>query len=513
MLPSELLRVKIYRGKIKPIYAPINDENISVAQLLIDVFKRNVGRGKKNLLEEVQGYEGIGYNYKFIRGLTTLLERRCILRPKFNLDPVEVRKLIFKEVGGFIYTEEERLKILKKVAEKLNLNVNDVEKGFLSDLEGDFTISKFEEIDPEILLKQYNLSLTQTLLFNSIKLRFYVRSNWREIFRRIKWLKLMYSIKRHGKLLHVEVDGPASTVKLTRRYGTAIAKLLSEIIRSSGWRIEAEILWRNNKKYFFSLNSFEAGRFIESIEKKVKFASNIEEEFYNRFKSLGTSWSIIYEPEPLEVDGHVMIPDFMFKRGNLKVYMEIVGFWTEEYLRRKIEKLKGIKDVKMIVAVNSDLSCRELKKIRGEVLFYKGKIPLKPILKFLKKELSLKVREKVEELRGLKTGEEIISINELSRRLEALTEAIEEVIRESNEYWLIGGKAVRRDKALRILREIERRRVESLDEAAEIIEKEGIDDPVTFLIKAGYKIKWRGLDRSKAAIKRQQLNAERQPNT
>jgi len=38
----------------------------------------------------------------------------------------------------------------------------------------------------------------------------------------------------------------------------------------------------------------------------------------------------------------VRIPDFCFGKDGMKVYLEVVDFWTPEYLERKVSKLNSI---------------------------------------------------------------------------------------------------------------------------------------------------------------------------
>lgn len=82
----------------------------------------------------------------------------------------------------------------------------------------------------------------------------------------------------------------------------------------------------------------------------------------------------IQEPDPLVADGKAMIPDFLFERFGRKVYFEIVGFWTREYLERKASKLKVLfdknhKNIDLLVAVNSELSCSQIKTISKDRIF------------------------------------------------------------------------------------------------------------------------------------------------
>ena len=49
------------------------------------------------------------------------------------------------------------------------------------------------------------------------------------------------------------------------------------------------------------------------------------------------------EPDPLILsNGKAFIPDYVFEKYGVKVYLEIVGFWTEDYLKRKLEKIKDL---------------------------------------------------------------------------------------------------------------------------------------------------------------------------
>jgi hypothetical protein len=78
------------------------------------------------------------------------------------------------------------------------------------------------------------------------------------------------------------------------------------------------------------------------------FDSIVEEKFARKFLGLsaGLGWKLVREPDPLIVSGgRAFIPDFLFvKPGRKKVYLEIVGFWTPDYLERKFQKLAEIYD-------------------------------------------------------------------------------------------------------------------------------------------------------------------------
>jgi predicted nuclease of restriction endonuclease-like RecB superfamily len=77
------------------------------------------------------------------------------------------------------------------------------------------------------------------------------------------------------------------------------------------------------------------------------FDSSIEQSFSEAFTALAESqgvdnWRLEREPEPLLLDHGIFIPDFALTRGQRRIYVEILGFWTPAYRERKIQKLQQL---------------------------------------------------------------------------------------------------------------------------------------------------------------------------
>ncbi len=90
------------------------------------------------------------------------------------------------------------------------------------------------------------------------------------------------------------------------------------------------------------------------------YDSSIEQSFAEAFQSLANSdgvdgWQLEREPEPLllatpateavasSISHGIFIPDFALTRGNQRIYVEILGYWTPAYRERKIAKLQLLK--------------------------------------------------------------------------------------------------------------------------------------------------------------------------
>ncbi len=507
MLPAECLITRTRRGKIMPVLSTLNDENLKIASNLIEIFRKSVGRKKEHLnsiLEEIES----DVNYRFIRGLCELLERRCVFEVKSVIDPASARKAVFEE--GFVTKKEEREIVLKKVASRFGVSVDDLEKSMWADHEDELILSRFRSISPDELLKMYNLSLCQTLLFRATGMEISISGNYKNILRNVKQLGLMYTAEKRDRIC-VNIEGALSLFKLTEKYGNAIAKLLPTIIIEDKWEIKADILRKHDgtkRIVKFVLDSSYKNlldcRSIETAEEPA-FDSYIEERFAKKFNMLETGWKLRREPEPLISGNSIFLPDFSFEKDGLKLYMEIIGFWTEDYIKRKMEKLSQLKESNIIIAVDEKLACSDskLRSLRGKVIFYRKEVPIKPVLRFLREHEEEKIRREISMLRHseIELVGDIIRVDELARRYDVGEEVIRRTVR-NDRYMLVGDVLISRDTAERIKRKIEGMPDKKLVDAVKLLKKEGITNAHQMLDMLGYRIKWNGLDPEKAVIVR-----------
>ena len=396
------------------------------------------------------------------------------------------------------------------------MTLDTVEESLYADLDSELILEKFVPMPASELLGRYNLSLTQTLLFDSTELKFTVPGNWQRIFYTIKKLGLIYEVYRENGFW-VKIDGPASLFKLTRRYGTCIAKLLPVIIANPEWTVEAKILWKyTNEICDLRIESRKHGSVLKKPDlPPVSYDSTIEENFASGFQALKSNWTLRREPEPIPVDKQVIIPDFSLERDGIKVYVEIVGFWTEEYLLRKIEKLKKI-EAKMLLLINETLACEKLatleKRSQINMIYYHDKIPLAPIIRYLEEAFTEVKMKQIEFLKNLPVTftEPVVTFEEFAARIGISTEAARAVlaVNPPKGYAVLPNSLVSKDKLEQIRKQLVERTSHSekllLPEATKIIEAEGLPDPTSILDAIGSKITWHGISAERAEVSRPQ---------
>ena len=568
MLPSLLLRVRIRKGMIFPLFCTGEKGDIQLAEELIRQFYQSIHHQekKKSLEKRIATVEGQYDDYKLVRGLSTLLDRRCQYRIFDNdragdmAGPVSVRKALFEESSriALALTEFDRDKVIDIVASKMNLSTSYIRQVMWSDLEENMILEQFSAPGPNELLGWYNLSLMQTLLFNCTKLEFCVHDgvHWKHVLRNVKRLGLMYNLQ-HNKVRNEQhrndrsnynnfdvvspvthddteetdlvctIDGPISLFKLTDRYGTSIAKLLPSIISSGKWSLNSWIVRKTmsgKKIYEFNISSLEVPRLLTDPYNSNKistsyFDSSVEEKFANRFEQLANGWRLIREPDPLIVSGGgAFIPDFMIQKYDRRIYLEIVGFWTKEYLQKKIQKLIDIdsnQNIDLFIAVNEALACSKIMphstNSTEKIIVYKNdSIPIKVLLNYLKRidQEQAETYAKDPKLKIKFDGKQnIISIDEIASKYNIPVESAIAIVSRDNDkdYLKAGPYYVSKFKIHELVTLL--RGTTKFIEACSIFAGNSIPEPcyADLISKMGYDVIWQSMDSNDARIVKRKL--------
>jgi predicted nuclease of restriction endonuclease-like RecB superfamily len=171
--------------------------------------------------------------------------------------------------------------------------------------------------------------------------------------------------------LHLTLYGPQEVTGAPQQYGMRLARLcrllLGYAITKEGRTKKAHTLSNAvvkaeatihflQRAYNFNMDAHllqllpsSANPLQDNTPEATVFDSSIEQSFSAAFVSLASSqgvdgWRLEREPEPLLLDSSIFIPDFALTRGQRRIYVEILGFWTPSYRERKIQKLQQLLD-------------------------------------------------------------------------------------------------------------------------------------------------------------------------
>jgi predicted nuclease of restriction endonuclease-like RecB superfamily len=610
MIPLNLLRVKISnRGRsIIPIFCGSHND-LLLATKMIEEFEGSCRKKDKKrlVLDRLALIENEHGDFKLVRGLSTLLERRSTFvraneqelpqdsgHAGVSAEPHVIRRRLFEESSrqNFALTASKRDEIIRTVASNLRVSERQIANRMWSDLDENLVLERFETMTPARLVAWYNLSVMQMLMFycTTLETTVYDGTDWKRVLRGIKKLGLMYNLRKQrsgdgiirrgnddvnhdNDTIICSIEGPLSIVKMTDVYGAAIAKLLPAITSSGSWALKAWIMRKSlstgRKLYEFQMSKKDAPPLLplfsysgtdETLESpslatsRTLFDSSVEEKFAKKFQQTGSPWTLIREPQPIILDsGEAFIPDFMFERYGHKVYLEIVGFWTSEYIEKKTRKLKQVFSLNpegptegkldFFIAANQDyFTSSRLKHIQKDliskltlsvqrdhfIVYNNNGVPIWPILSHLKRIDQIMIRgfaetvpdQLLEELDGVifgnrsnsrqGGGREIFSISELAEKYNIPFESLLMIIRHrygvtsSNlEYYaIIGTSLIFKSKLVELEKSLKSR--SGFMEAVWLFRDHKIPDSchVELLSELGYEIIWRGIDSNNALIRR-----------
>jgi len=560
MLSSELLRTKISRGKITPLFCTTNFGNGTDYELvnkLIALFT-NAQKNKQckgDLLQKTKSLES-EYDYKLVRGFFALLERRSVfgqLNSSSSIaTPMFTRQKLFEESSkqGLALSIPQRKDIIQQIATQMHISSDDVENIMWSDKDENLVLTQFDVINPKDLILWYNISLFQTLLFKCTRLEFYVKGGiyWKQVLRNVKRYGLMYNLEYYSDgnsddddSIKCILEGPLSLFKMTDRYGTSMAKLLPSIVGTPTWKINGSIVKKHDdgqKIYSFELSNKDTQEFLRTTidrtyqndgddagnnayDDNYVYDSSTETAFAKRFhqhfdQNDKFAWKLSREPDPLIAYGKAMIPDFLFERFGRKVYFEIVGFWTKEYLERKAAKLKTLfenngkntnnnKNVDLLVAVNSELACSQIETISKDKIFtFKKVVSLKPILEHLKKIDAEITAEKIDDtqIKLDKNSLDLISIKQIAQKHAIPDMAALKILNSDypDRYITIGSYLISKEKLTVVTNSLND--ISKFIEACTVMLSHKIPDSchADLLSKLGYDVVWNDLDPNNATI-------------
>ena len=536
MLTKELLEVEKRKPNVRPRYRDVEAYR-DTAEAVIDCYEP--GRTRGEIAEAVADLETHD-TFKLVRALSDLIDRRATFEERSPAPPERLREALFDR--GYVTTAAERRAALEAVGEAFGITADEVAANLWADRESEAVLTDAPDVDPGALLRQYNLSLTQTLLFDATELRFSVSDHYQAVFGRLSYLGLMYTVDPD---LTVHVTGPASIVSGSRTYGTAMAKLFPTITGATEWRVSADVeteVGGEPRVYEFEVDSSEAGRFPdaggdEDGDASESYDSDVERDFATRIDPLVDGWTVTREPTILRTGNRVMIPDFGFERerpvgggseggrvggdgdradrnradgdgagGTDAFYLEVVGFWTPDYLAEKLSKVRALESAyPVVLAVNEELNCAESDFADAnvdEVFFYRDRIPVKPVVDRINEIDRRAVEADLRWLsrRGIDVPDDrVVEVDALAAEHEVDPVAIRKHLASEQRGAISNGRYVPPSVLAEIGAEIEAADGTRLADVNGILERYGVGQEL--LETVGYEVVYTSLDQSEAEIR------------
>ncbi len=357
-----------------------------------------VGRGIQSIMGHSYCFKSPDFKEIFSSGEQELLS-------KMNISSADtLRQALFEYVNkkyrGFA---PDKKKAMQEFRNKLGLKT-DIEPALWLDCDDEKLLKKIK--DPKEVVVLYNQGVLATLFLNSENISITLPKLDGKILRKIYLL-----CKYNGVLCDIsgeiennkyalEISGPVELFGKPEKYGYNISTAALSIFRilsGKDYSFSSNVFIKNRKfVLFMSAEDIKNTGIVSERKEETghEFDSAPEEKLYNFFSANKHSWKIEREPELIITKSFVYVPDFAYSRSKSWVYVEIMGYFTEHYQKKKIEKLKCVKklNIPMIIIASStyeDSIKKEIESIGYPLVYFKGKdIPYGPVLRVLEEKFS-----------------------------------------------------------------------------------------------------------------------------
>ncbi|MEM7200698.1 MAG: DUF790 family protein [Planctomycetota bacterium] len=324
---------------------------------LIEECESLVGQPVRILAQRLEDKAAAGPSPSASRVATEVLRQVFGSEVRAAVSPVRARAVVFRLAS----CRQERSTVLERAGRQLGVSAAQVAAALLADLPQERrVVAPAAPVTPESIALRSNLGIQQALLQRSTRVAVSVEGSSRAIVRHAKLRGLICTVHRcaDSDSMLLRLSGPLSLFRRTRLYGRATGELVPLLAWCRRFRLTADCVVHGRPANFV----LSTGDPICPGNEPRRYDSRLEKRFAREFASAGPAWDVVREPEPVEADGTLIFPDFLLRHRDdpsRRWLLEIVGFWTADYLRKKLFRLRGARIANLILCVDATLRCSE----------------------------------------------------------------------------------------------------------------------------------------------------------
>jgi predicted nuclease of restriction endonuclease-like RecB superfamily len=342
----------------------------AIAETLVALTAAHVGRTREDLVSALSAVEAAPREHRMRDGLVKLIEDRCEFDAAGDVDPEAVRRDVFTRASATraalgAADRFDRDAIIAEVARERGTSADAIERALFADLRGSHILVAFERLPAHSLVDLYENAQAQAVLLRAVRVSVDVQcagaAALRALFRRLKFLRLLHTVSRHGDGHRIVIDGPFSLFESVTKYGLQLALVLPALDGCDRWRLEADVRWgKDRTPLVFRLAGAAPGT--------ADVAAALPDEvlaLVRSFRALETSWRVSANTQILELPGvGLSIPDLVFERRSAggtreRVYLEVMGYWSRAAVWKRVELVRAGLPERILFAVSAKLRVSE----------------------------------------------------------------------------------------------------------------------------------------------------------
>ena len=308
-----------------------------------------------------------------------LLLRQGHAEVRSEISPGEARESLFLEAVE--QAGKPRGAIVAAAASKLGVAPAALERALFADLPGEriFVAPERAPSPQEVALK-VNQLIARSLLARSTHVRIQAQGSVRAVVRQAKLRGLICTVE-DGPPPALEISGPFTLFRHTLLYGRTLGELLPFLVWCARFELHASCRFRDQEGTF----RLRSGDPIFPATTPKPFDSKLEARFSRDLKKVAPAWDLVREPEPVRAGSTIIFPDFLLRHRfdqARQFLVEVVGFWTPEYLQRKLALLREAHMDNLILCLDEERDCEESRVPEGaRVVRFRRRVDPMAVLK------------------------------------------------------------------------------------------------------------------------------------
>ena len=389
MLPQRLLDLDLDGDHVRPRY--LTTRGHLWVQALLDTLTACVGQPRDVVERRLLSPPRRGESWFAWRAMTALMLRRHGFEVQACAKPGQLRQALFCQAGA-ADPGDPREGILARAAKVLEVSPQELERDLYADIPAARVLRPLAEpTGVDQVIEAYNLALAQGLARCAERLRVTMEGNIKAVVRFAHLRRLLCQAEQDpaGGPVRLSLSGPLSLFHHTTKYGNAMAAWLPVLVRAPRWRLEATCLVRDRRRTWRASHTDPLGTTHRPVK---RFDSVLERRFFRDLSRQAPHWEVLREADPVQLGRRILCADFTLvdRARGLRLPVEVVGYWTPEYLRDKWQIIRSLpRDSPWLVCLDLELAGAAGEPPPGVPLFlFRRRIDLQQFLEFVERWIS-----------------------------------------------------------------------------------------------------------------------------
>jgi len=351
VIAQALITADVVEGSVCPWW--LTERDHPWLQALLDRRRALEGRARADWQTVLRGaIHPSAHPRKQALAAEVLRRQSPLARLATPVHPREIRADLFRRAALGDRTREA---CIRQTARDLGLAPESVELLLFQDFASQRPLPAVpEDLGPARLALAANLALAQGLVARASTVTLQLRGGAHRVVRAARLRGLICEVEGQSGSdgARLRLSGPLVIFHRTRVYGRALASLVPLLRGCDEHRLEAHCAWRGHEG---SLRLDDSSP-LPAAPARRPFDSKLEARFARDFARHAPDWELVRDPAPLRAGQGLVFPDFGLRHRAepaRRALLEIVGFWTPDYLARKLARYRLARASDLILAIDA----------------------------------------------------------------------------------------------------------------------------------------------------------------